>query len=285
MQVVVNILVSASVYVLVGVGFSIILLTGRFFHFAHGAIFTVGAYAAYTAHSAGVSVPLALVVGVACSAVVGAACEALVYRPLRRRGGNATGLLLAGLGLYVVFENAVSLAFGDSNLALQAGLDEVLSLAGARCTVGQAVIFVSSAAVLFASLWLWNRTKVGLLMRAVSDDRDLAAMKGVNPDRVLLVAFVVGSAVAGLGGVLIGLDIDLNPAMGFNALLMGVSAVIVGGIGRLEGVVWGALLVASTQHLGVWVLPSQWQNLLVFTLLGVCLLIRREGLLVSEMGA
>ncbi len=278
-QTLVNVAIAASVYLLVGLGFGLIFVTGRFFHFAHGATYTWGAYAAYAATRVGFPLPVAFAAGVAIAACLGTGCETLVYRPLRRRGGGSLAILLASLGLYVLLQNVLSLHFGDANHSYASAVfNSVLVLGGARVTVAQLVILAATLVLLALLMMASRHTHVGLVMRAVANDPDLARALGVDVDRTLTLAFVIGSALAGAAGVLIGLDVDLTPTMGFRVLVLGVAATIVGGIGSIEGTAIGALTIAAAQSLGVWVLPSRWQDSLAFGLLAFFLVLRPQGL-------
>jgi branched-subunit amino acid ABC-type transport system permease component len=104
-------------------------------------------------------------------------------------------------------------------------------------------------------------------------------MTGINSDRVIFWAVALGSVLAGIAGILVALDVDMTPTMGMNALLMGVAAVIIGGVDSLPGVALGALLLGMAQHLGVWKISSQWQDAIAFFILLMFLLFRPQGFL------
>ena len=114
-------------------------------------------------------------------------------------------------------------------------------------------------------------------MRAVSNDVELAKISGIDSDRIILWSFILGSALAGVAGILVALDVDMTPTMGMNALMMGVVAMIIGGVGSILGVAFGAILLGLAQHLGVWKISSQWQDAIAFIILFLFLLIRPQG--------
>ena len=116
-------------------------------------------------------------------------------------------------------------------------------------------------------------------MRAVANNAQLSDISGLNSDRVIFWTFAIGSGLAGIAGILISFDVDMTPTMGMNALLMGVVAVIIGGVGSVPGVVLGALLLALAQHIGLWYLSSQWQDAIAFVILLIFLLFRPQGFL------
>lgn len=106
---------------------------------------------------------------------------------------------------------------------------------------------------------------------------ELANASGIESDKVILLTFALGSALAGIAGILFALDMDMTPTMGMNALLMGVVAVIIGGVGSIPGIALGALLIGMAQQFGVWKIGSQWQNAIAFVVLLIFLLFRPQG--------
>ena len=199
---------------------------------------------------------------------------------MRRDRASPLVLLLASLGLYVMLQNGISMAFGDDTKILLASSGTVgRSILGARLTDVQLVTICSAIAVFVGTTALLGRTRLGVAMRAVSDDPALADVAGIDSDRIVLWAFAVGSALAGLTGVLLALDVGMTPTMGLNVLVMGVVALIVGGIRSVSGIALGALLLGLAQHMGAWTMGSQWQDTVAFVILLAFLIVRPEGVL------
>jgi branched-chain amino acid transport system permease protein len=279
MQFLLNGLIAGSVYALVALSFALIYTPTRFFHFAHGAVFAWGAYFGYVC-SVLLKLPLwvAFPLAVGMTAMLGVGLEVGIYRPLRRRGATGLVLLLASLGLYAVLQNLISLLFGDETKSLRTGeVAEGIALFGARITPIQLwTIFAFIAS--FASVWaILKFTKFGKSLRAVASDPELALVHGVDSGRVVLGAFALGSGLAGLAAILVALDVDMTPTMGLNALMMGIVAMIVGGIGSVPGTMLGGLLLGLAQHLGVWRIGSEWQDAIAFAILLLFLLLRPQG--------
>lgn len=277
-QLLVNGLVAGSTYALMAVSFGLIYGTTRFFHFAHGAVYAIAAYAAYFAVVA-LRLPLTLAAALAIvfAAGVGVLSEVSVYKPLRRRGAGPASLLLASLGLFIVLQNVISLLFGDDTKALQTKPSGSVAFAGALITPIQIVIVATS---LVACIAVWSAlrfTSIGRAARAVADDAELCKIVGISVEQTVAIAFAAGSAIAGLAAILASLDTDLRPSMGFNALLMGVVAAIVGGIGSIPGALMGGLLLGMAQHLGVWKLSTEWQDAIAFCVLILFLVFRPQG--------
>ena len=149
---------------------------------------------------------------------------------------------------------------------------EGINILGARITPIQITIIAVSLLLVAFCFFLLKYTKIGQTMRAVANNPELASISGIDSDRVILSAFALGSALAGIAGILVALDVDMTPTMGMRALLMGVVAVIIGGVGSIPGVALGALLLGMAQHLGVWKISSQWQDAIAFIILVLFLL-------------
>jgi len=280
-QLIINGIIAGAGYALVGIGFALIYNVGRFFHFAHGILFTVGAYTAFLCNQLlGLPLFLSVPVAIAVTAASGCLLNLVILGPITRRGGSPLVLLLASLGLYIVIQNVISLCFGDDIKTLSLGtIEKGLDFFGARVTPVQISIVISSAMLLIAVALFLRTTGLGKAMRAVSSNAALAEVCGISSRRLVLYAFGIGSALAGIAGVLAALDVNMTPTMGLNALMMGIVAVIIGGSQSVSGIALGALLIGLAQHVGAWKLGTQWQDSIVFIILFTFLLVRPEGFL------
>ncbi len=280
-QTLVNSLSAAAVYALVALGFALIYNTVRFFHFAHGIVFTGGAYFVFLLKVwLGFPLFFSIIVAIGLSAILGCLIEISIYRRLRHKGASSLILLLASLGVYVVLQNIVSMVFGDDIKTIRSGMvEEGINILGTKVTPIQIAIIAVSLSLLVSCFLFLKYTKIGQSMRAVANDPELACASGIESDRVILATFALGSALAGIAGILVALDVDMSPTMGMNALMMGVVAVIIGGVGSIPGVALGALLLGMAQHLGVWKISSQWQDAIAFVILLIFLLFRPQGFL------
>ena len=279
-QLIANSLVAASLYSAVGLSFWLIYRSAGFFHFAHGATIAFGAYACYSGVFLGVPLPVSVVLATVLCGGLGALMQVGIFRPLSRRGAGAQVLLLASLGLYVVIENSLAMVFGNGPKSLRDGVvREGLGVLGARLTPPQ-VSLIGFAVAAFLVTWLCLRfSHAGLKLRAVVSDSELAEASGLGADRVVLGAAVAGSALAGLFGVLLALELDLTPGMGLHPQIMGIVVVIISGVDRIAGIMLGALLFGLIQNLGVWFISSQWQDAGAFAVLLAFLLCRPQGIL------
>lgn len=279
MQIFINSIIQTSIIFLIAIGFQLIFFTSKFLHFSHGVIFTTGAYFTFLfsqlfGFSLLISIPLAILY--AC--LLGCSMEIIIYKPLRKKKSSDLILLLTSLGIYIVLQNVISMVFGDDTKSIRTWpVVEGLDVFGARITPVQIVIIASSIIILILVAGYLMLAKTGKAMRAVANDPELANISGINSDKVILISFAIGSALAGIAGILVSLDVDMTPTMGMNYLMMGVVAMIVGGVGSIRGIVFGSLLLALAQNLGVWYISSQWQDAIAFAILLIFLLFKPEG--------
>lgn len=278
-QFLLNSLIAFSAFLLIAISFSLIYRVVRFFHFAHAVVYTSGAYFTFLfsvlfGWSLLVAIPLAII----SACLIGCMIECFVYKPLRTRDSTSLVLLLASLGIYIVLQNVISMVFGDDTKSIRTWpVVEGINLFGARITPMQIIIIASSIVLVMLVSGYLILGKTGKAMRAVANDAELANISGINSDKIILISFALGSALAGAAGILVSLDVDMTPTMGMNALMMGVVAMIVGGVGSIRGIVLGSLLLALAQNFGVWYISSQWQDAIAFAILLIFLLFKPEG--------
>ncbi len=293
-QILFNTLILVGNYLLVAASFSIIYSTIRFFHLAHGAVYTVGAYTAFSLMSWWVgesrrgsseASPIflyifAALLAMVVAAIAGILIDRMVYKPLRKRKASNLILLLASFGIFIFIQNLIAMIYGNQILTLRTGpVKEGLHFLGGIITPIQILIIGSAMVVFIFVLFITGYTKIGKAMRAVSNDPITASIVGINPEKIILFAFILGSAIAGLSGVLISLETNLEPTMGFNILLKGIIAVIIGGIGSIWGALVGSLFLGFTENLAVWFMPAGWKDAIVFGIFLIFLLFRPQGIL------
>ncbi len=220
------------------------------------------------------SIPLAIVLTLFIAILV----ELGPYRYLRFNTASPLVLLLASIGIYIILQNIISLIYGDETKSIRDGMvTEGSDILGARITPIQLVTIVVGVSLVILCLICMRFTRIGIYMRAVAANPELAFVTGIDTDKVILIAFAIGSALAGIAGILISFDTDMTPTMGMNALMMGVVAVIIGGVGSIPGAALGAFLLAFAQNFGVWKISSQWQDAIAFIVLLLFLLLRPQG--------
>jgi branched-chain amino acid transport system permease protein len=281
LQFFINGFISGSIYALVALGFSVIYRTVKFFHFAHGVVYAAGAYLAYTfAISLGINIVISFFLAVILSAIVGILIDRLVYKPLRKHKAPNLVFLMASFGVFILIQNLLQLIYGAQILTIRTGpVKEGRHFLGAVITDVQILILIVSVS-LCAALWLFiQKTKLGKAMRAVADDPMAASIVGINPESIILAAFAIGSALAGAAGILISLETNIEPTMGMNAILKGIIASIIGGIGSIPGAMLGGLFLGLAENLGIWKISAGWKDCIAFVILIVFLLLRPGGVM------
>ena len=279
-QILVNALVESSLTALTALGFALIYTTTRIFHIAHGAAYTVGAYACFAALVLwGIALPVAIVVGVAAAALFGAVVEWSVYSPLVARQAPPLVGLLSSLGTYIVAVNVVALIFGSENKTFVSGQSNTLVFGGIAITSAQLLQVGVSVAAVAVVLWTLVVTSFGTTVRAVRDNAALAAITGTNVALVRVAIMALGSAMTGLAAVLAAIDVGTDPHAGMPAFLVASVAMILGGTRTLVGPLFGALIMAVFRSLVVWTISAQWADAVTFAALVLILVVRPEGLM------
>jgi branched-chain amino acid transport system permease protein len=279
-QLVINGILAASVYGFTAIGMGLICRVAGFFNFALAGIYTLAAYMVFFfCFQLEANLGLSILMGCAGAAFVGIVLELGVFRPLRHTGATALALMISSLGLYVILQNTISFVWGDSPLILVSPDSSVnFTVFDAQITGLQALTIVCCCVVASVFYVFGSRTRAGMMLRAVSDDQELAALSGISVQSSRVVAVGIGSSIVALGGILLSLETGLTPSMGFRPFLMGFVAAIVGGIESTIGTLIAALLIGLLQNLMVLAIHSKWQDPFVLVVLLGFLLFRPHGL-------
>ncbi|MGH3775393.1 MAG: branched-chain amino acid ABC transporter permease [Pseudonocardiaceae bacterium] len=270
-----------------GVGLSLIFGTTGLTNFAHGELVTIGAVVAWTANvTFGLHLIWATLLAIVVGAAVGAANDLGIWRPMRRRRAGLIAQLVISIGLALALRYLVLIYFGGRSEAFADYTNQVERDYGIiSITDKDVATIVISLAVLVGIALLLQRTRIGKAMRAVSDNRDLAAASGINVERVVLFVWVLAGALAALGGVLFGLSElagTVQYEMGFALLLLMFAGVILGGLGTAYGALVGCLLVGVLVQASAQIIPVDLKYLGGLAVLIVILVIRPQGLLGSR---
>ena len=285
-QLLANSLIIGSIYALVACGFSLIYSTNRFMHLAHGASVVVSAYMLYWLFAM-LSVPfwLSCILTLIIASAVGFGMYHLVYLPLQKKKSSNVILLLASVGILILIENLVLLFFGaDVKTIGYIPVQKGMEILGAVITPLQVFIIIISLVLLVALYLFMKCTKLGRNMRAVADNKELAGIMGINYKRIAGFSFIIGSFLAGIAGILIGLEQNLEPTMGLNLMIKGFTGAIVGGIIFVPGAIIGSYLLGVAENFGIWWLPSGYKDAIAFILLFIFLLFKPSGIFGIDKG-
>ena len=292
-QELVNGITQGSLYALIALGYSMVYGVLKLLNFAHGDLYMVGAFIGYfviqwfggpTALSIPVPLLLLFMFLLAGGGVgaLGVAIERFAYRPLRDAPRIAP--LITALGVSFFLENAMLLLFGASyreyNTSAFISFSTGIHIGVLNIDIVRIMVIVLSVLLMIGLTLLVNRTKLGKQMRAVAADREAAEMLGIDVDYVIAATFFIGSALAGIAGVMDGLAFNtIYTLMGFVAGLKAFTAAVVGGIGSIPGAMLGGLLIGIAESMVTGYISSTYTNLIVFGILIVMMLVRPSGLL------
>jgi branched-chain amino acid transport system permease protein len=281
-------LTRGSIYALIALGYTMVYGIIELINFAHGEIYMIGAFTALIVASVltmsgmgGLSVlVLASVVAVIYSSIYGFTVEKVAYKPLRQ--ASRLSPLISAIGMSIFLQNYVLLAQTPDFLPFPNLLPELTFLEPYTGLIGSTefIIIVSTAVIMVLLTLLIRYTRMGKAMRATAQDRNMAMLVGVNVNRVISNTFIIGSALAAVGGILIASHIGrINFYIGFIAGIKAFTAAVLGGIGSIPGAVLGALVLGFTESFGTGYVSSDYEDAFAFILLILILIFKPSGLL------
>jgi branched-subunit amino acid ABC-type transport system permease component len=273
-------LATASIVALAAVAVSLQVSVTNFFNFAFGDFMSLGAYVAWAANSSGVNFALSVVLGGLAVGALGVVANYLVFRPFMKRGVRPVTLLIAGIGLSFIVQNALIVIWSPSPRRFTVNLGTALHLGPFLLTPGDLIMIGSSVGLLLLLHLMLTYTKFGKAIRATSNNIDLARSCGIDSDRVISVTWFIAGLLTALAGVgLVLQESTLSPTTGFTELFIIFGAVILGGIGRPYGAMIGALLVGVLTEVSGAYVNSAYKTSIAFGVVVVLLLFRPQGLI------
>jgi branched-subunit amino acid ABC-type transport system permease component len=263
------------------IGLSLIFGTTGLTNFAHGELVTAGAIVAWFINvDGGVPLIIAALIALVAGAAIGAANELGLWRPLRRRGTGLIAALVVSIGLSMLLRYLYQIIYGGfSNPYADYRGQRAVDYGLFRLTNINLVSIIICLVVLILVAVMLQRTRIGKAMRAVADNRDLAASSGINVNQVILVVWMMGGALAALGGVLLGLSDQVQWDMGFRLLLLMFAGVTLGGLGTAYGALVGSLVVGVFVQMSTLIIPNDVKYVGGLLLLIIILIIRPQGIL------
>jgi len=276
----INGVVLGSLYVLVALGLTLIYGVLVQINFAHADFVTIGAFAAYFfMHLAGGSYPAGIAVALVTGGALGWLINRSIFAPLRRKGGELPPLI-ATIGVSVMLQNAMLAWFGPVPYAFETPYSQqVFRVAGTFITM-QSIMIIAVSTTSIALLYVFMRcTFLGKALRAVSQDYETTGLMGINPNHLVLLTFVLASALAGMGGAMLAPVLVLTPFAGATVIVKAFAIVIIGGFGNVEGTILAGLLVGLIESYTTQFLAPGLIDIVVFGLLLLMLAFRPTGLI------
>lgn len=279
LQYIINGVSIGTIYAIIALGYTMVYGIAKMLNFAHGDVIMVGGFMAYTAISRMgmpelAAVPLAMLVCV----VLGMLIEGLAYRPLR--GAPSLAVLITAIGVSIFLQNAAQQIWHADPKVYAGNMGNISLFGGALNISGDAPVNIAVAVVIMVALtWFTSRTRTGKAMRAVSEDRDAAALMGINVNRTISITFAIGSGLAAVAGVLLWHKTNLQPTFGAMPGIKAFTAAVLGGVGSMPGAMLGGVLLGLVETLSKAYISTQFSDAIVFSVLIIILLVKPTGIL------
>ncbi|MGH6710207.1 MAG: branched-chain amino acid ABC transporter permease [Bradyrhizobium sp.] len=273
--------VQGCIYAMLAAGFSLLWWVSGIVHLAHGGVMLVGGFALYVVLSAfGVSVIPAIAIGAGCSVIVGLAIDTIVYQPLLRRRTDEMGLLTASLGVLIVLEYALTIAFGPEGATLDPeGLRSPMFAGFLPVLDWFSALILLTTCVIFGALHLvMTRTETGRSLRAVADNPELARVIGVDTPSVYRQVAALAAVLALPAAAFLLFNTGLAPSEALHIVLVSAVVAIIGGRGSMLGALVAGLTIGVAESATTWQLATGWRQFVTFAFLYFLLLVRPQGL-------
>jgi len=284
-QQLINGLSLGSIYALIALGYTMVYGILKFINFAHGEIFMLGAFSGlYLARAFGVDspdIPMAVVILILTmmiTSVIGVVIEKLAYKPLRK--SSKLTVLITAIGVSLFLQYSGQLLFGADPKSFPEIIENVsFNIFGATIGSNQIVVLISAAVLMMTLRFIVMKTKMGIAIRAVSNNLTAASLMGININNVISFTFIIGSSLAGAAGILYSINYpSIDPLMGLLPGLKAFIAAVLGGIGNFPGASAGGLIIGLVETFTVGYLSPTYRDAIAFAILIIILLVKPTGL-------
>jgi len=279
LQLIVNGIVLGSIIALAAIGLTMVYGVLNFANFSHADFMALGAYIAFVLNVAlGLNIILSFFIAIAIAGALGVLLDFLVWKPMRRKNADLVSLVIISIGLSLIVRNAIIFIWGGSTRNFDLPVRRGIEMLGVTITHNQLIGL--GTAILFMVLvhFFLKNTKLGKAMRAISDDINLARISGIDSDKVIMWMWFIGIGLAGVAGILYGLETTIRPNMGWFLILPMFAAVILGGIGNPYGAMVGGMIISLSQELSMLILPSEYKMGVSLCIMILVLLFKPKGL-------
>lgn len=272
-----------SIYAIIALGYTMVYGIAKMLNFAHGDVIMIGAFVMYTvaASALGTNAFLGIIISIFVCALLGVVIEKVAYKPLR--GASPLAVLITAIGVSYLLQNIALLVFGADTKTFKSVIKlKAITLADGKLVItGVTVITVLVCIVIMVALTLFvKKTKTGVAMQAVSEDKGAAQLMGIDVNKTISITFAIGSGLAAIAGVLMcSAYPSLSPYTGSMPGIKAFVSAVFGGIGSIPGAMLGGILLGIIENLGKAYISTELSDAIVFTVLVVVLLIRPTGIL------
>lgn len=282
-QLIVNGLIAGAIYALIAASFSLVFNIVKFMDLSPGALIVVSAFSTYAFFNwlkldFFVSALLALGITILAAVLI----DELVYKKLRQQKASGFSLLLSSFGVFLFVTGAILLIFGADVKTYGFSVTKGYEFPGFIIT-GTQIVLIAVSLAMFAFLLLFlYKTKTGKALRAIADDKQVASTLGINVEQKIRNTFIISALLAGVAGILVGLEQNLDHTMGFIISIKGITASVVGGVGSVPAALLGGFLIGLVENIGIWFLPSGYKDAIAFVILIIFLFLKPNGLFGSK---
>jgi branched-chain amino acid transport system permease protein len=291
-----------SIYALIALGYTLVYGVLRLINFAHSEIFMIGVFASlFTMHALGidaseppktggaliVAILIVMVAAMAASGGAAVAIERVAYRPLRRRGAPRLAALITAIGVSLVLQELFAIRYTRDFLPFPRIMEKkvLMEFEGAAIRSDKVLVVLGALVLMILLERFVARSRLGRGIRATAQNPDVAALMGVNIDRVIMLTFLLGGILAGAGGTLFGIFFELaRYDIGFLPGIKAFTAAVLGGIGNIRGALLGGLTLGLLENYGSTVLGGEWKDVFTFAVLVLVLMFRPTGILGESLG-
>lgn len=279
LQIILNSIVTGSVYLLYAVGFNLLQNTVRFFDIAYGAIGLISAYLSwYVSKTFGFNY---ILVGILISTIVSIIYVLkwnYFYQPLRNKGGSNTSMILLTFGSLMIIQNLLSLIFNSTSKFIK--IWENQSYQFGNIYITQNSILILSVALSFFMIFniIVNHTKYGLAIRAIGQNQELAEINGINSQKIIKTVFFISGILISMGVILNSIEIGLRTNLGLTIILKIIIIAIIGGLGSQKGAIAGAISLGFIENFTIYFIGQEWIDVISYSLLIVFLILKPEGI-------
>jgi neutral amino acid transport system permease protein len=283
-QLIINSVVTGSIYVLIAIGLTMVYRVLKFANFSHAELVTFGAYMAYIVNvSLGMNLFYSAIAAFFLAGALGIATDRLVFKKLRKNGSNVISMMIASIGIGLVLRQSIQEKWGPNQVWYDIET-RTFEIFGGSITEMQVYIILISIAFILILHFMFTRTMLGKAMRGVSENPQLAMASGIDTEKILLWVWFIGGGLAGIGGVFRGADTRLVPLLGWEMILSAFAVVILGGIGSFYGAIIAAYILGFAENFGVSILSdlsisTGYRPAIAFMILIIVLILRPTGIM------
>ncbi|TJX15830.1 branched-chain amino acid ABC transporter permease [Tissierella creatinini] len=283
-QQLINGITVGGIYALIALGYSMVYGILRIVNFAHGDIFMMGTFLGlFFTQSLGMQFYIAFPLSAAATAFIGIFVEKIAYRPIRI--ADKLAVLISALGVSIFLQNLAQIIWGTETHAFKSGIEvSTFKFGGLILSNIQLIVIFLSCVLMMGLYFVVNKTKIGVAMRATSHNLNSAKLIGINTDRIISFTFGIGSALACIAGLLVGIYYDaVFPIMGYSYGLKAFAAAILGGIGSIPGAMVGGFVIGIVETFGAAYISAGYRDAFAFGILIIVLIFRPSGILGKKL--